>query len=147
MTNAKPLSTKQFTVMEDLFEGELEEKVILEKNNLSRKLYDKWLADEDFIDRLNKRLAWEHRRSEFMLARYTRVAVSSLVRLTDCNKPETARKACLDIISMRNNHLAGSSATSGDNPTPQHESPNLSPETTGKFLAILAEEKSERFEK
>ena len=147
MINAKPLSTKQFAVIEDLFEGELEEQVIQEKHNLSRKLYDKWLADKDFIDRLNKRLAWEHRRGEFMLARYTRVAVSNLVRLTDCNKPETARKACLDMITMRTNLLtdtcsSGTSATQEDNPTLQRQFPNLSPETYSKILAFLAEEKT-----
>jgi len=142
MINAKPLSTKQNAVIEDLFEGELEEDAILQKNKLSRKLYDKWLADETFACRLDKRLAWEYRRSEFMLARYTRVAVSNLVRLTECNKPETARKACLDMITMRTNHSAVSSATPGDNPTLQHESQTLSPENTGKLLAFLAEEKN-----
>ena len=145
MINAKPLSTKQFAVIEDLFEGELEEQVIQEKHNLSRKLYDKWLADKDFIDRLNKRLAWEHRRGEFMLARYTRVAVSNLVRLTDCNKPETARKACLDMITMRYNHLSdrsssGTPALPAGDTTSQFESMNLAPETTSKSLAVLAEE-------
>ena len=148
MINARPLSTRQFAVIEDLFEGEMEEQVILEKHKLSRKLYDKWLADEVFTGWLDKRLAWEYRRSEFMLARYTRVAVSNLVRLTDCKKPETARKACLDIITMRANVLAGarSSGTTvlpGNNPKLPPESPNLSPETTGKFLAILAEAKDD----
>jgi hypothetical protein len=142
MTNAKSLSAKQFAVIEDLFEGELEEQTMLEKHKLSRKLYDKWLVDEIFTGRLDKRLVWEHRRSEFMLARYTRVAVSNLVQLTGCNKPETARKACLDMITMRSNHLASSSAAPEDNPTPQHESTILSPENAGKLLAFLAEEKN-----
>ena len=142
MINAKPLSAKQYAVIEDLFEGELEEETILQKNKLSRKLYDKWLVDEVFAGRLDKRLAWEYRRSEFMLARYTRVAVSNLVRLTECNKAETARKACLDMITMRTSHSAGSSATPVDNSTLQHESQILSPETTGKLLAFLAEEKN-----
>jgi hypothetical protein len=143
MTNAKPLSVKQLAVIDDLFEGRLEEQVILEKHNLSRKLYDKWLADEAFTSHLDWRVAWEYRRSEFMLARYARVAVSNLGQLTNPEKPEAARKACIDIITMRANRLAGTPAVPDDNPTPISESPNLSPETAGKLLAVLAEEKSD----
>ena len=145
MTNAKPLSAKQLAVMDDLFVGELEEQAILENHNISRKLYEKWLADEIFNSRLDWRVAWEYRRSEFMLAYYTRLAVSNLVKLTDPDpkKPEVARKACIDIITMRANLLAGIPATPGDNPTPAPEFPNLLPEITGKILAVLAEEKND----
>jgi hypothetical protein len=147
MTNSKPLSTRQIAVIEDLFEGGLEEQVILERHKFSRNLFNKWLADEVFTDRLNKRLAWEHRRSEFMLARYTRVAVSNLVRLTGCEQPETARKACIDIITVRANRLTDKGSTSlpalpGDNHTSPPESLTFSPETAGKILAVFAEEKT-----
>jgi hypothetical protein len=143
MTNAKALSARQLAVIEDLFEGRLEEQAILEKHNLSRKLYNKWLADEALTSQLDRRKVWEYRRSEFMLARNARVAVSNLVQLTECETPETARKACLDIITMRANRSAGTHAMPGDNPTPPPESQQFSPETAGKFLAILAEEKSD----
>jgi hypothetical protein len=147
MTNAKPLSTRQIAVIEDLFEGGLEKQAILEKHKLSRNLLNKWLADEVFTDRLNKRLAWEHRRNEFMFARYTRVAVSNLVRLTGCEQPETARKACIDIITVRANLLTGKGSTSlpalpSDNHTSPPESLTVSPETAGKVLAVFAEEKT-----
>ena len=140
MSKEKLLSAKQLTVIEDLFEGE-QEQTILEKHNLSRKLYNKWLADETFNDQLDWRVAWEYRRSEFILARKAREAVSDLVGLTKSKQPETARKACLDIITMRANRLAGTPTTPGDNPTPPSESPPLPPETAGKILAVLAEEK------
>jgi hypothetical protein len=140
MIKAKPLSAKQLAVIDDLFEGRLEEQEILEKHNLSRKLYNKWLADEVFNGHLDRRMVWEYRRSEFMLARYARVAVSNLVQLTDCETPEAARKSCIDIITMRANLLAGTPAVPVDNPTPTSESLNLSPETTGKLLAVLAED-------
>ena len=142
MTNAKPLSAKQLAVMEDLFEGRLEEQTILDKHKLSRKLYNKWLVDETFNSQLDRRVVWEYHRCEFMLARYARVAVSNLVRLTDSKHPETARKACLDIITMRTNRLAGTPVVPDDNPTSTSESPDLSPEITGKLLAVLAEEKT-----
>lgn len=141
MTNAKTLSTRQFAVIDDLFDGDLEEQAMREKHKFSRKLYDKLLVDEDFISRLDWHIAWGYRRSEFMLARYARVAVSNLVRLTECETPETARKACIDIITMRANRLTGTPATPDDNPTSSPKFPQLSPKTVGKLLADLAEEK------
>jgi len=144
MTKAKALSAKQLAVIEDLFEGRLEEQAILEKHSLSRKLFDKWLADEAFTSHLDWRTAWEYRRSEFMLAHYARVAVSNLVQLTDPDnkQPETARKACIDIITMRANRSAGTNVTPGENPASPPESPPFSPETAGKILAFLAGEKT-----
>ena len=150
MTKAKPLNTKQLAVIDDLFEGRMEEPEMLKNHNVSRKLYDRWLADEDFNDHLDRRMVWEYRRCEFMLAHYARVAASNLVRLTDADprQPEAARKACIDIITMRANLLAGtrSSGTPAlpvDNQKLLPESPNLSPETAGKILAVLAEAKDD----
>lgn len=142
MIKAKTLSAKQLAVIDDLFVGRLGEREILEKHNLSRRLYDKWLADVAFNDHLDRRMVWEYRRCEFMLAHYARVAASNLVRLTDCKTEEAARKSCINIITMRANRLAGTPAVPVDNPTPTSESLNLSPETTGKLLAVLAEEKT-----
>jgi hypothetical protein len=150
MTKIKPLNAKQLAVIDDLFEGRQEERDMLKKHNISRKLYDRWLADEDFNDHLDRRMVWEYRRCEFMLAHYARVAASNLVRITDPDpkQPEAARKACIDIITMRANLLAGnrSSVTPAlpvDNQKLLPESPNLSPETTGKLLAVLAEAKDD----
>jgi hypothetical protein len=146
MSEEKPLSEKQLAVIEDLFEGKQEQE-ILGKHNLSRKLYDKWLADETFNGYLDRLIKWEYRRSELILARKVRDAVSNLLSLTKSEQSETARKACFDIITMRANLLtgtclAGTPAVPVDNPTPLPESPQLSPETAGKVLAVLAEEKT-----
>jgi len=141
MSEEKPLSAKQLAVIDDLFEGELKEQEILKKHKLNIKLYNKWLADEAFISHLDRQTAWEYRRSELMLARKARDAVSNLAGLTKSGQPETARKACLDIITISANRSAGSSATKADNPAPP-ESPNFSPETAGKLLAVLAEEQT-----
>jgi len=138
MSNAKLLSAKQLAVIDDLFEGK-QEQAILEKHKLSRKLYDKWLADEAFIARLEKRTEWENRLSEFVLARSARDAVSNLMDLTKSKQSETARKACLDIITMQTTRLVGTHETQADNPKPP-DSPQISPETAGKLLAVLAEE-------
>jgi hypothetical protein len=141
MSKEKSLSAKQLTVIEDLFEGEQEQK-ILEKHKLSRKLYNNWLADKVFNDQLDWRVAWEYRRSEFILARKAREAVSNLIKLTECQNPETARKACLDIITMRANLSTGTPTTPSENRTLlASDIPELTLENAGKVLAVLAEGK------
>jgi len=142
MSKEKVLSAKQLTVIEDLFEGELQEREILKKHNLSRKLYNNWLADEAFNRQLDRRAEWEHRKSAFRLARSARDAVSNLVKLAGSEKGETARKACLDIITISANRSAAGSETQADNPAPGPESPTLTQETAGKLLAVLAEERN-----
>jgi hypothetical protein len=139
MSKEKPLSAKQLAVIEDLFEGKKDQE-ILKKHKLSRKLYEKWLADESFNRRLDRRAEWEYRKSAFRLARSARDAVSNLMKLTESEQGETARKACIDIITISANRSAGTNATPGENPTPPLESPPLSPETAGKLLAVLAEQ-------
>jgi hypothetical protein len=146
MSKLKPLSAKQLAVIDDLFEGELKESEILKNHNLSKKLYDRWLADESFNDQLDRRIVWEYRRCDFMLARSVRQALSNLMDMTKSGQAETARKACIDIITMRANLLAGTRlpgtpALPGDSRT-SVESPSFSPETAGKLLTILAEEKT-----
>lgn len=141
MAKSKPLSVKQLALIDDLFESELKESQILKNHNLSRKLYEKWLTDKSFNRQLDRRVEWEYRRNEIILARKAREAVSNLMDLTKSSQAETARKACLDIIAMRANLLAGNTAVPANNATLMApESPPFSPETTGKLLAILAKE-------
>jgi hypothetical protein len=98
MAKAKPLSARQFAVIDDLFKDEPKDTQILEKHNISRRLYDKWLADESFSDYLDRRKAWEHRHNEIILIKSERQAISNLMDLTKSQQAETARKACFDII-------------------------------------------------
>lgn len=141
MAKAKSLSTKQLAVIDDLFKDEPKESQILKNRNISRRLYDKWLADESFRRHLDKRRAWEHHYNEIILVKSERKAISNLMALTKSEQAETARKACLDIITMRSNLSAGSNTKPSKNPKPTPESPNLPPEAAGKLLAFLAEEK------
>jgi hypothetical protein len=141
MSKEKPLSAKQLAVIEDLFEGNKEQE-ILEKHKLSRKLYEKWLADGAFNRRLDRRAEWENRKIAFKLARSAREAVSKLAGLTDSKQAETARKACVDLITISANRSAAGSASQADNPAPSPESTPLPPETASKLLAVLAEEKT-----
>jgi hypothetical protein len=142
MPIAKKLTKRQLDVIEELFAGRLEEQEIFEKYRLSRKLFNKWWDDDTFKQQFEKRLADAYRQSTVLIARYATTAAAKLIQLTDSDKPETARKACLDIISMPI-LTAGKKAQ----PSDEHQSADNSPpvsfkaETAGKLLAVLAEDK------
>jgi hypothetical protein len=135
MNKEKQLSEKQLAVIDDLFDEKLEEQQILERHKLSRRLFDKWLGDEAFDAYCDRRMAWERRRCELTLARNARSAASRLMALTGSSTPETARKACLDIISMRPADHPADAEQDNNTQAP----PELPPETAGKILAVLAE--------
>lgn len=146
MAKPKLLNAKQLAVMDDLFEDKKVQE-ILEKHNISRKLYNRWLVDEDFNEHLDRRMAWECRRYKIKLVNSARQAVSNLMKLTESSQPETARKACIDIITMRNDLPSSKSsdnpqALPADNPKLLPESTNISSETAGKILAVIADEKA-----
>ncbi len=135
------LSKKQLAAIEDLFAGELDEASVLAKHKVSRHLYEKWLADERFNEAFNKLIARAHRQGLLIIARYAPLAASKLVQLTESDSQETARKACLDIISMGSARLAGPGAPGAPvNGSELQQSPaELSPATASRLLAVLAE--------
>jgi hypothetical protein len=131
---AKKLSKKQLRVIEELFAGELGEQAVLDKYKISRKTFNRWLADECFVEQFNERVEKSFRQSRLIIARYAPLAAAKLVELTASDKEETARKACLDIISMHTiPHKSNERQVTGD---------EISPETASKILAALAEEES-----
>ncbi len=138
------LSKKQLAVIEDLFAGELDEAAVLDKHKISRKRYNKWLADERFIEAFAERVGRAYRASQLIIARYAPLAAAKLVQLTGCDSPETARKACLDIISMPRlapQLTVGSDAVPANDPAINRGAKQaLSDETASRLLAALAEE-------
>lgn len=140
MTNSNTLTKRQLAVIEDLFAGELEEQAVLDKHNVKPHRYEQWLADERFVECFERRIARAYRDSRIILARYAPVAALKLVRLTECEKEETARKACLDIISL---HASAGTKTPQDTTAPgPEEAPagGLSPEAVSRLLAALAKD-------
>lgn len=143
MPGSKQLTKRQLAVIEDIFAGQLEEQEILDKHGLSRKLYNKWCNDDAFKEQFEKRITDAYRQSAVLIARYVPVAAAKLIQLTDSDKPETARKACLDIISMPINSGNRKSQQSDESKSTDSPPPvSFTPETAGKLLAVLAEEKS-----
>jgi hypothetical protein len=133
MTKAKRLSVRQLGVIDELFASDASEQNVLAKYKVSRKLYSRWLADETFAAELDRRITEVYRRSALLIARHVPKAADRLLELTKCEKEETARKACLDIITA-----PGAGQTTDASETSPTDSPKLSPETAGKLLAVLA---------
>ena len=142
MKKKKNLTKRQLAVSEDLFAGELEEQAVLDKYKVSRNTFDRWLSDQRFIEQFNNRIAQAYHQSELIIARYARLAALKLIELTESDKDETARKACLDIITR--NSISPRLYAGGLNPeqsTPPVD--KLSPQTASRLLAVLAEEKEQ----
>jgi hypothetical protein len=100
MGKYKYLNQKQTAVLDDLFNSELDEQGVLEKHRVRRGTYERWLDDELFAERYERYIHRIRQRSELLLAKYRSLAAAKLIELTTSKKPETARKACLDIISQ-----------------------------------------------
>ena len=54
MSKIKLLTKRQLEVIEDLFEAEKKESEILQKHNLSRIVYNKWLEERNFIEEFDR---------------------------------------------------------------------------------------------
>ena len=143
MAKRKQLSKRQLAVMEDLFGGELDEQGVLDKHKVSRNVYNKWLADGAFVDEFDRRVASARRQGEFIIAQYAPLAATKLVQLTESKSQETARKACLDIISLPQGAAKKTQGPSETEWASEQESQQLSDETASKLLAVLAEEKKD----
>ncbi len=136
MRRTRNLTQRQRAVIEDLFSGELEEQAVLDKHNVSPTLYHRWLGDDRFIEQFEQRIAQAYRTGRIILARYAALAATRLVELTDCEKEETARKACLDIIALHHPAPASASRVEEDQTDP---AATLTPETASRLLAALAD--------
>jgi hypothetical protein len=138
MSETKKLTERQLAVLEDLFTGRRKEQTVLKRHHVPSVLYEKWLADERFTRQFEQRIASGYRQSRIILARNTPDAARKLVTLAKEGKGETARKACLDIISLQ--RPAGRKTPSDAPPVPEASAPapDLSPETASRLLAVLA---------
>jgi hypothetical protein len=144
MTTSNQSTTRQLAVIEDLFTAELDEREVLEKHGVKPSLYRRWLADERFMEYLERRIAQAYHSSRLTLARYASLGANKLVELTGCDQKETARKACLDILYPQS-PTAVDHASSRDTPEASEDArptSNLPPETASRILAILAERPS-----
>jgi hypothetical protein len=135
MPDVKPLTKKQLSVIEDLFAGELNEEQVFERHRIDKRVYDKWMTEGNFSDEFDRRLKSAHRQGELIIARFAAVAAAKLVELTESTNPETARKACLDVINyLRQNNQPSPVEQAGEAEQPT----DLPPELASRLLAALA---------
>ena len=139
MAGRKYLSQRQLTVLDDLFNSELDEQAVLEKHRLSRNVYNKWLGDERFRAELSRRVVNARFQSEVLIARYCLLASAKLVQLTESEKEETARKACLDIISLSGVAIKKTGQSDKEKKDSDKQAEQLSEATASRLLAALAE--------
>ncbi|MFA5239411.1 MAG: hypothetical protein WC476_06860 [Phycisphaerae bacterium] len=151
MGKRRRLTGRQLMVLHDLFNSDLDEQGVLDKYKLRRSTYEGWLVDELFAERFKRYVNGFHRRSELLMAKYCCLAAAKLVELTASDKAETARRACLDIISVPRVVAAKDNGrgTKEDPSSPKGyakasgEQSNiaLAPETASRLLAAMVEEK------
>jgi len=139
MAKAKKLSKRKLSVLDELFESQLSEQQVLEKYRVSKRLYRKWQGDEPFAEEFESRIAHLHRQSELIIARYAALAAVKLVELLESDKPETSRKACLDIISLRNNIVDKDRQPNDDDICNDIGEVQLSEQKASRLLEVLAE--------
>ena len=130
------MTEKQIKVIEDLFESGGDEAGVLQKHNISHKLWQKWLSCKDFSDGIKSRFESSKRASQILLAKYIPLAAAKLVQLCDSKNQETSRKACLDILTLRPGN-----AETADSDEPELI-PTIEPGTASKILAVLANTKN-----
>ena len=139
MAKSKKLNKKQLAVMDVLFTGELDEQAVLNKHKISRNVYNRWLADGLFASEFDRRIMSAHRQSAALIARYAPLAAAKLVQLTESDKEETARKACMDIISLPA-LLDKRIVQPGELQTTETQLPQqLTEQAAGRLLAALAQ--------
>jgi len=141
MGRRKCLTQKQLTVLDDLFNSDLDEQVVLDKHKVRRSTYDRWLEDKLFAEQFKQYVNGLKRRSELLLAKYSCLAAAKLVQLTESENQETARKACLDIISLPSLAAKKTEQPTEPQSSPDKQAQQLLPQTASRLLAVLAEEK------
>lgn len=135
MPKEKDLTRRQRAVLEDLFTAELDEQGVLNKHKVSDALYQRWWAEERFLEQFERRMVQSYRSGRLILARYATMAAGNLVHLADCEKEEVARRACLDIITLNNPAAAGACPTKDHDDAREAELP---PDVAHRILAALA---------
>jgi len=136
----KTLTKRQSAVIEQLFNGELSEQQVLEKYRVSRTLFSRWLGDELFVREFERRITSARLAGQALIARYSLVAAAKLVALTESQNPETARKACLDVISLPAKTDNNRQSPPADEEPADEALEQLPPALAERLLAALAEQ-------
>lgn len=96
------LSKKQRTLIDTLAEG-LDIAEVLRRCDISPATFHQWVTSEAFRRELAFRQTTACRQSRLLLGQNACIAVRKLITLMDDkDKPDVARRACLDILALVN---------------------------------------------
>jgi hypothetical protein len=98
----KDLSELKWAVLDDLFYSALDENAVLKKHNVTRTTYERWLRQKLFSRQFQQYTASLARRTALAVAKAETEVAVRLVELTRCNKEESARKACQNVLAIAN---------------------------------------------
>ena len=90
------------------------------------------------MQEINNRIEAAMRQSKLAMARWLPLATERLAQLTISEKDETARKACLDVISLHTPDTEQKTAQNAQTVQAKEIKP-LPPEIASKLLAALVE--------
>jgi len=131
------LKELHFKIINDLFEADLDESQINEKYGLRLGVLRRWLCDPAFEKELRSRMHAALAQARIRLSRFVPEAATRLVELAKCEKDETSRKACLDVIAMLLQEPSDRNAAFADEPAPRM---GFSVKTVSELLGIIAQQ-------
>jgi hypothetical protein len=78
------------------------ENAVLKKHNVSRTTYERWLRQKLFSRQFQQYSASLARRTALAVAKAETEVAARLVEITRCQKEESARKACQQVLAIAN---------------------------------------------
>ncbi len=123
------INKKQRDFLIEILDKRIAVETAMERLDIGAELLCQWFSSSAFLAELAKRIEFITKRSEMLISQHRLTAVEKLVLLTNCDKEETARKACLDIIEL---------TADAEKDEKDADMPQISPETAAKLLEILA---------
>ena len=128
------LKKRQRQVAGAVFEGRLSITEILEKYKLSSVILERWLGREEFKREMERLCELREREMQYAIHRFAPIAVLKLAELLGAEKPDTARRAAVDLIDRCFNKEKEESEAPGE-----EEAQELSDEQAREMLLALAE--------
>ncbi len=143
--NAGKLTTKQLAIIDGLLTGKIKQEKLFKKYKVKKSIYYKWLNESAFRQEFARRVEWMKFQNQLLILRYISVAAAKLIALTESKSEETARKACLDVLSLPMS-FAGNSDNE-DNSLQDEQQGEITQATAEKLLEALAAEETRETKK
>jgi hypothetical protein len=137
MNKKRMLTKRQMGVIEDLVGGKADEVGVLKKHRVSTHVYRKWLGEEVFAEELEFLIESARREGMLEIARSAKEAAKKLIGLTTNDSAETARKACMDIISFGRKVRSKQEKRAGERGEEKSDV-KIDDETAGRIISAIA---------